>query len=263
MSNHDFEVEILVFGRPVKVFKHQGQFFVEGRRGSAYELKIYNNTWSRVEVVASVDGMSVMEDSPAGPQNSGYVIPARSSIIIPGFRRNNSAVAEFVFSDKRDSYANAMGAGTQNVGAIGFMFFKEKVAYTYTVVNQPFHQYPLGTSINTAIGVYSSNLISHNISSTSCNTGRSVGSTPDSFELGTDWGNEVQHNVREVQFSRENPSHPDKIIVVYYDSRRGLEARGIRVVESTVRPKYETPNPFPGYTEPGCNPPPGWTGRRR
>lgn len=267
MSNHDFEVEVLVRGRPIKVFKHKGDFYVEGRKGSAYELKIYNNTWKQVEVVPSVDGMSVMEDGPAGPQNSGYLVPARSSIVIPGFRRNNSAVAEFMFAGKQNSYANAMGEGTQNVGVIGFMFFKEKEVYQPPY--EPWNNIMIGSSAG-GMTFNSCNTMGSTLRHTSDAPTKgsrrirpdaesvNVVSTSDSFELGTDWGNEVTHNVQEVQFTRDNPDHPDKIITIYYDSKRGLESRGIQVVAPTVKPKYQSPNPFPGYTETGCTPPPRW-----
>lgn len=266
MSNHDFEVEVLVRGRPVKVFKHKGDFYIEGRRGSAYELKVYNNTWKPVEMVASVDGMSVMEDGQAGPHNSGYVIQPRSSIVIPGFRRNNDAVAEFLFAGKGESYSTAMGHGSQNVGAIGFMFFKEK---QYYASHSPL--YPFASSSDSVV-IGSTQGMTFNATSdmakgmsrrvTSDTESVNVASTLDSFELGTDWGNEIEHNVREVSFTRDNPDHPDKIITVYYDSRRGLEARGIQVVQTTSRPKYDKPNPFPGYNNSGCSAPPGWKGRR-
>lgn len=263
MNNHDFEVEVLVRGRPVKFFKHNGEFYIEGRQGSKYELKVYNNTWNRVEVVASVDGMSVMEDGLAGPQNSGYLIPARSSIVIPGFRRNNSAVAEFKFGGKQDSYSNAMGEGTQNVGAIGFMFFKEKVVYRAPSLDSWNNTISTGSiTVNSTDSMIFNSGSSGTLRHSSNNTAKGMISTADSFELGTEWGDEIAHKVQEVQFIRET-MHPDKIITVYYDSRRGLEARGIQVVQTTVRPTYEKPNPFPGYNESGCSAPPGWKGKRR
>ena len=51
-----YEAQILVRDRPVRVFKHEGDFFIEGRKGSSFELKFINNTWDRIEVVISVDG---------------------------------------------------------------------------------------------------------------------------------------------------------------------------------------------------------------
>jgi hypothetical protein len=285
MIQHDFEVEILVNGRPIKTYNHRGQFFVEGRQGSAYELKIHNNTWGRVEVVPSVDGLSVMRDGPAGPDDSGYLVPSRSSIVIPGFRRNNDVVAEFLFADKRDSYSAATGQGTENVGVIGLMVFKERVVYNYNITSIPNTWIGSGHISGSGTGVPYNGNPCFNVCDTSNNNVRniastlggssaasldsvSVGSSMNSprlgnFELGTDWGDEKSHHVREVSFDRENPHHPENIITIYYDSKRGLEKRGIRVGKPSRKKKPTTPNPFPGYDETGCTPPPSWNGRRR
>ena len=122
----NYEVEILVRGNPVKMFRHKGEFFVEGRKGSSFELKFKNNTWKNIEVVPSVDGLSVLDGEACGEESEGYLVPARDSVTIPGWRLNNQAVAEFVFKDKDRSYSNQTGEGTTNVGVIGFMVFKEK-----------------------------------------------------------------------------------------------------------------------------------------
>ena len=89
-----------------------------------------------------------------------------------------------------------------------------------------------------------------------------VVSSTDSFELGTDWGDEKSHHVREVQFNRADLHHPDKIVTIYYDSKHGLEKRGIQVGRPSKKKKMVEPNPFPGYSDVGCTPPNNWRGRR-
>lgn len=271
----DYEVEVLVRGRPVQIYRHDGDFFIEGRRGSTYELKFYNNTWQRVEIVISVDGMSVMKDGQAGPSDSGYLVPARGSIIVPGFRRDMNNVAEFQFSDKGNSYSNAMGNGTTNVGVIGFMVFKEKqhIYPVFTTSQNPFTRvgdsgsftpYPYSNvSMNSTYGM--SPRVPNNspiVGSGSSIAATCVTSSADSekFDLGTTWGDEKSHNVTEVSFDRQNPHVADRIITIYYDSLRNLEKRGIKVKNYSNSNVYEKPNPFPGYTK-GCTPPPGWRKR--
>ena len=64
------------------------------------------------------------------------------------------------------------------------------------------------------------------------------------------FGEEAEHSVKEVSFQRG--SHLDTL-AIYYDTRKGLEQRGIEVVSPTTKPK---PSPFPG--DKGCTPPPNW-----
>ena len=64
------------------------------------------------------------------------------------------------------------------------------------------------------------------------------------------FGEEAEHSVKEVSFQRG--SHLDTF-AIYYDTRKGLEQRGIEVVSPTTKPK---PSPFPG--DKGCTPPPNW-----
>jgi hypothetical protein len=92
-------------------------------------------------------------------------------------------------------------------------------------------------------------------SSISTNATASLNATASStpFELGIGWGNKVGMKTNQVTFDR---GELDAQLVLFYDSRRNLEKRGIEVVkrEPTVAP---LPQAFPGM---GCKPPPGWNG---
>lgn len=275
----DYEAEILVNGKPIKMFQHKGELFVEGRKGSKFELRIKNNTWGRIEVVPSVDGLSVLDGEPCSEHSEGYLIPARESIVVPGWRLDNNSVAEFVFKDKRKSYSKQTGHGTGNVGVIGFMVFKEKVSYYNDPgIWQPFELVVGGGFVSGSTagdptfgkGRMMSNTISNMASTasesvdvfaaTSVSVADTTNSTEDSnetFNIGTGWGDEREHKVTIVDFDRQNPMTPDAFITVYYDSRKGLEARGIKVVGTRRKKAPCLPDPFPGYTR-GCKPPPGW-----
>ena len=284
----DYEVEILVNGKPIKMFRHKGDLFVEGRKNSKFELKIKNNTWQRIEAVPSVDGLSVLDGKACGEASEGYLVPARDSIVIPGWRLDNDSVAEFVFKDKRQSYSKQTGQGTNNVGVIGFMIFKEKEYtyppyYTWGYFNEP--MYSAGATLSNSVsnsetlrGMTSNDIFAANTTATA-SSGDSSTNIPfdikpkgygsvnvvsgdmsdvvDSFSLGTGWGDEVEHRVTIVDFERKNPTVADALVSIYYDSRKGLEARGIKVVNTRVRRAPCLPDPFPTYNK-GCTPPPGW-----
>ena len=258
----NYEVDVLVNGRPIRQFNHKGDVFVEGRKGSEFELKFTNNTWGRVEIVASVDGLSVMDGEECGTNSSGYLVPARQSIVIPGWRLDNSNVAKFVFKGKNKSYSAKSGHGTSNVGAVGFMVFEEKVSYFYP---QPFQPYGICSTNDVHFGSLGQNVIrgatssnvANNISPKASNSVE-IEKNSDAWELGVGFGDEDSHYVQEVEFTRLNQHNPESIITVYYDSRKGLENRGIQVVKSRKKKVSELPNPFPTYSGTGCTPPPGW-----
>lgn len=49
-------------------------------------------------MVASVDGLDVLDGRQASRQKSGYVLRPYRLISIEGFRKNNTSVASFTFS---------------------------------------------------------------------------------------------------------------------------------------------------------------------
>lgn len=342
----DYEVEVLVRGRPVKVFKHKGDRFIEGRKGSSFELKIINNTYDRIEVVASVDGLSVINGEECGSDSEGYVIPAKESVVIPGWKLPDNKAAQFVFEDSKSSYSSQVGKGTINVGVIGVMVFVEKEVEKHTPITiptpypQPYPQpypvpYPVPivpvptprpdpwfpypwrdrwttagdptygqgigiiSSTNTVIGssTKSSGILSENVGAVSASVDASddilrgissssteslsvsnsgtdtfimsalgasveVEVTPE-FEIGTGWGDEIDHNVTIIEFERQDRHNPDEMLAVFYDTRKGLEARGIEVIKTKKTRTKQLPNAFPTYSNgPSCKPPKRWKGKR-
>ncbi|MNY39449.1 hypothetical protein D3C86_1741330 [compost metagenome] len=70
--------------------------------------------------------------------------------------------------------------------------------------------------------------------------------------LGVGWGNAVEFKMNSTTFDKG-----EKVaqLVLFYDSRKNLERRGI-IVEKRDSISMR-PNPFPGM---GCKPPAGWKG---
>jgi hypothetical protein len=127
MQYNNISLNVLIKGKPITEYPHNGQVFIEGRDHSNFEIEVRNHNGHRVEAVISVDGLSVIDGKDAGPTSSGYVIDAHGSIRIPGWKLNDDQVAAFEFAGKRDSYSAAVNGGsTRNTGVLGVLAYKEK-----------------------------------------------------------------------------------------------------------------------------------------
>lgn len=107
------------------LFREGQSYFLAGQDGQSYQLKYENHTDSTFEVVASVDGIDVLDGSTASRTNSGYVLHPHSELKIEGFRKSDSAVASFTFSKPEDAYAaNSNNGSIQNTGIIGTVIYQ-------------------------------------------------------------------------------------------------------------------------------------------
>lgn len=102
-----------------------GRALIVGQAGQRYNIVIQNQTGGRYEVVASVDGLDVIDGQPANLSKRGYILEPYSTLTIDGFRRSRSSVAAFRFGRVSQSYA-ARTSGDRNVGVIGAAFFAER-----------------------------------------------------------------------------------------------------------------------------------------
>ena len=271
-------VEVLVRGRPIDVYSHNGRKYIEGRNGSDYSLRITNPHWQRVKAVVSVDGISVIDGKLASSSSQGYLIPAYGSIDIDGWRISNDAVRAFMFGDLDGSYSNKSGNGTANTGVIAVRLFHEKLKVTGTIGYNPQWTWerryatPNWTTLNTvgmnvgnqssALGqtydTYQGSFYSSAMSEAaftsdtaygttsdtrlmSDNTSRgvSVNTTPLRSNLATGQGEAVESKVNTVEFDASTTHSNEDIL--YYDSRQGLIDRGVIRTRKT-----HVPNPFPG-----------------
>ena len=112
-------------GQTLPALASGGRVVAVGAPGERYALVIENPTWRRFEVVASVDGLDVLDGSAARVDKRGYLIAAYSSVSIDGFRRSNDEVAAFRLGNVARSYAASKGQA-RNVGVLGFAFFDER-----------------------------------------------------------------------------------------------------------------------------------------
>jgi hypothetical protein len=113
------------WGGPLDAVHVGDRTYVIGQEGERYTIVLANHTPRRIEAVATVDGLDVMNGRSGSFENRGYVLMPWASLEIDGFRQSEDAVAAFRFAKVRDSYAAQRGED-RNVGVIGVAFFAER-----------------------------------------------------------------------------------------------------------------------------------------
>jgi hypothetical protein len=99
--------------------------YVVGRAGERYSIVLSNRTSRRIEAVATVDGLDVINGQTGALSNRGYLLEPRATLEIDGFRKSDDTVAAFRFGRVADSYAAQTGSA-RDVGVIGVAFFAER-----------------------------------------------------------------------------------------------------------------------------------------
>ncbi len=114
-------------GNTLSGYMANGRALIVGNDGGRYRIAVRNGTTARFEVVASVDGLDVIDGKPADPNRRGYIVDPHDTLVIDGFRTSDNNVAAFRFGRVADSYA-AQTSGDRNVGVVGFAIFSERGA---------------------------------------------------------------------------------------------------------------------------------------
>lgn len=127
-SKNLMEVAILVNGMPIPEFYHERhRHIVVPKTGVEYTIQVKNLSDKRVLLVASVDGLSVMNGEVfSGKGGSGYVIAPYSTFEIQGWRRGTDQIATFLFESPENSDAAHKGVDSQ-IGTIRLIAIMEKV----------------------------------------------------------------------------------------------------------------------------------------
>jgi len=263
-------VDVLVNGRAVEKYRHEGKTFIEGRRGSEYALRIRNTSGTKIKAVIFVDNKNVMTGD--SNKTTGYLVESWGSIDIPGWRIDRDKVSSFEFADLRGGYQG----DADLVGVIGVRAYEEKqLRYTFEPLRYADHNprwlnYPLrqlcmfGENSSDPRGIAptwnstsswgGASGQSINMAASACTKGslfsdasaQTMGSGAEDVGLSTGWGAEQSFKTKSYYGDFELTHSYESVI--YYDTRKGLEARGVRV--SRARP---LPDAFPNDF--GCPPP--------
>jgi hypothetical protein len=112
-------------GRALPTLLVGERVFIIGGAGEHYALQVSNDGPRRYEIVASVDGLDVIDGRDASFDKRGYVVEPYGRLSIDGFRTSDASVASFRFGGVEDSYAARTTGSSRNVGVIGVALFCE------------------------------------------------------------------------------------------------------------------------------------------
>ncbi len=125
-SYPNFELDVVVNGRPLQEYYARGRTYVEALQGAEYELRLRNPTSERVAVALSVDGLNSIDARHTSAWNaSKWVIEPYKTITIGGWQMSSERARKFYFTNERDSYGAKLGQ-TENLGVISAVFFREQ-----------------------------------------------------------------------------------------------------------------------------------------
>jgi hypothetical protein len=221
----------------------RGEYWVAGRPGGRYAVEVRNNSGGRVLAVTSVDGVNVISGATAGWEQSGYVLGAGESYQITGWRKSNSEVAAFTFTDASDSYAGRTGRPA-NVGVIGVAVFRERLPEPVYQCCAERDESRAGASPPQREEGASAMDSARAAAPASAAASGSI--RQPLAKLGTGHGAREGSVVQETQFERLQPS-PNEVIRIRYDSLDNLVAMGII---RRPRPYVPAVNPFPDSHQP-------------
>ena len=109
--------------RTLPVYRHDGRYYVVGRPGHEYQIRVRNRSGTDILAVVSVDGVNAVSGDTASWSQTGYVLAPGQSFDISGWRKTLQRVAAFFFTEHENSYAARTGR-PDNVGVIGVAVFR-------------------------------------------------------------------------------------------------------------------------------------------
>jgi hypothetical protein len=123
--SRNFDLEILVGGRPLDEYYARGKSYVEAIEGAEYEVRIRNPFPFRIAVALSVDGLNTIDARRSTAWNaSKWVIEPYGTISINGWQMSSERARRFYFTSEQDSYGAKLGQ-TTNLGVVSAVFFRE------------------------------------------------------------------------------------------------------------------------------------------
>lgn len=256
MNKAGYTVNVLVNGKPVKEYLHEGNTYIEAKEGTKYSIKVKNHSYSRIKAVITVDGISILSDDKSD-QDSGYIVNGHDSLHVKGFRTSENEENVFIFTKKGESRAQKAVGYAKNCGVIGVKIYQEYIKpkkfgpnWRDPIIWNDNTVYPLtiGSPFDDTYTTYdfqtyccvtntsTQKSFSHNTRSPISNN-----VVPASFSMGTDMGEEVESKISYVDFKTGNLK---STFEVFYLNRKEMKKIGI---DFSTKKQVSMPQAFPKF----------------
>jgi hypothetical protein len=133
----EFDVRVLVKGRPLPQETSYGGRRVEAVMGAEYELRLTNPLPERVAVAVSVDGLNVIDARHTTAWDaSKWVIHPHGTLTLSGWQVGPDRARRFYFTTERDGYA-ARISRPGDFGVISAVFYRERRSLAEIIPRRP------------------------------------------------------------------------------------------------------------------------------
>lgn len=235
-------------GQALTAHYHKGEYWVAGRPGAHYEIRINSRDGRRLLAVTSVDGVNILTGETAGVLQRGYVFQPWQGYSVAGWRKSDSEIAAFTFTSIPKSYASRTGR-PQNVGVIGVALFPEKPRHYMPLPPPPAVKLELPAPISDEAELEEVPVTGARVQGGAADSSGSVAERRERApaaqalapSLGTGHGRREHSVVVQVPFERESTT-PAEVIRIRYDSHDNLVAMGVL---PRTPPRPRPLDPFP------------------
>lgn len=235
-------------GRTLTVYQHEGRYYVVGKPGNEFQIRVRNRSAGDILGVVSVDGVNAVSGETADWNQTGYVLGPHQVYDIRGWRKSLARVAAFFFTEHQNSYAARSGR-PDNVGVIGVAVFRKKAEPEARLDRSPpRHDLPAAGAREDSPHPTAADSRSEAGAGDARSAESAAGAlhAPSrqaprkSASLGTGHGRSVSSRVSYTSFERATAS-PEEVIAIHYDTHANLVAMGVMRA-----PRVAMPSPFPG-----------------
>ena len=256
--------------RTLPIHTHNGRYYVVGKPGNEYQVRVANRGRGEILSVISVDGVNAVSGDTANWNQTGYVLGSYQAFDIRGWRKSMDRTAAFYFTQHQNSYAARTGR-PENVGVIGVAVFRKKYEPPVRIDPpvrpwpRPRSESPFPSSGNDASGTAESRAapaqdseradsspapsaaLRDNMAESPKSAGTMSRAPQRSGPLGTGHGRSEESHITYTSFERAT-SAPAEVITIHYDTHENLVAQGV-ITSPTVYAR-PGPSPFPGQFVP-------------
>lgn len=233
-------------GGSLPIYRHEGRYYVAGKPGAEYEIRVRNTSGADILAVVSVDGVNAVSGETASWDQTGYVLGPYQSYDIKGWRKSLQRVAAFFFTEHQNAYAARTGR-PDNVGVIGVAIFRRKTEPQALLRHDRQPDARGEAPAERGSAAEAADTAGSPAAPRKDGVAAPAGGlrfAQKSASLGTGHGRTQASHVSYTDFERAT-AVPEEVVAVYYDSYRNLVAQGV------IRaPRIATPFPGPFAPDP-------------